>query len=46
MDKMTLDKVISKALSKGGDFGDAYLENRISRQILWKNQNSVKDCME
>lgn len=34
MDKMTLDKVISKALSKGGDFADVYLENRISRQII------------
>lgn len=30
----TLQKVIAKALEKGGDFADVYLENRISRQIV------------
>jgi TldD protein len=34
MDKNMLSKVIAKALSKGGDFADVYLENRISRQIV------------
>jgi TldD protein len=34
MDKEMLAKVIAKALSKGGDFADVYLENRISRQIV------------
>ena len=34
MDKDMLAKVIAKALSKGGDFADVYLENRISRQIV------------
>ena len=34
MDKETLARVIAKALEKGGDFADIYLENRISRQIV------------
>ena len=34
MDKEMLAKVIAKALEKGGDFADVYLENRISRQIV------------
>ncbi len=34
MDKETLARVIAKALEKGGDFADVYLENRISRQII------------
>jgi TldD protein len=34
MDKKMLDKVIAKALSKGGDFADVYLESRVSRQIV------------
>lgn len=34
MDKETLAKVIAKALEKGGDFAEIYLENRISRQIV------------
>ena len=34
MDKDILSKIISKALEKGGDFADVYLENRISRQIV------------
>lgn len=34
MDKETLAKVIAKALEKGGDFADVYLENHISRQII------------
>ena len=34
MDKVTLDKVINRALGKGADFADVYLENRISRQIV------------
>jgi TldD protein len=29
-----LDKVIRKALDQGGEFGEVYLENRISRSIL------------
>ncbi len=33
MDKDTLSKVIAKALARGGDFADIYLENRISREI-------------
>ncbi len=33
-DKSLLDKVISRALAKGGDFAEVYLENRISRQIV------------
>ncbi|MBW6500495.1 MAG: TldD/PmbA family protein [Bacteroidales bacterium] len=34
MDKETLSGIIAKALGKGGDFADVYLENRISRQIV------------
>ncbi len=34
MDKEVLDRIIAKALEKGGDFSDVYLENRISRQIV------------
>lgn len=34
MDKATLKRIISKALEKGGDFADVYLESRISRQIV------------
>ncbi|MBN2772750.1 MAG: TldD/PmbA family protein [Prolixibacteraceae bacterium] len=34
IDKTVLKKVIAKALEKGGDFADVYLENRISRQIV------------
>jgi len=34
IDRKTLDKVIAKALEKGGDFADVYLESRISRQIV------------
>lgn len=34
IDKETLARVIAKALEKGGDFADVYLENRISRQIV------------
>ena len=34
IDTAVLAKVIAKALEKGGDFADVYLENRISRQII------------
>ena len=34
MDKAILNKVIAKALSRGGEFAEVYLENRISRQIV------------
>ena len=34
LDRETFAKVIAKALEKGGDFADVYLENRISRQIV------------
>jgi len=34
MDKEMLGRVIARALEKGGDFADVYLENRISRQIV------------
>ena len=34
MDKEILTRIIAKALEKGGDFADVYLENRISRQIV------------
>jgi len=33
-DRKLLDRVIARALSRGGDFADVYLENRISRQIV------------
>ena len=32
--KLSLEKVIARALEKGGDFADVYVENRISRRIL------------
>jgi len=32
--KDILDKTISKALEKGGEFADVYMEHRISREIL------------
>jgi TldD protein len=34
IDTAILSKVVAKALEKGGDFADVYLENRISRQII------------
>ncbi|MDH5466788.1 MAG: TldD/PmbA family protein [Candidatus Aminicenantes bacterium] len=34
VDPQVLDRVIQKALEKGGEFADVYLENRISREIL------------
>lgn len=34
IDKMTLSKVIAKALENGGDFAEVYLENRVSRRIV------------
>jgi len=34
LDASVLNRVIRKALEKGGDFADVYLENRISRRIL------------
>jgi len=34
MDREILAGIIAKALEKGGDFADVYLENRISRQIV------------
>ena len=34
MDSQILNRIIRKALEKGGDFADVYLENRISRRIL------------
>lgn len=34
MDKEMLARIIARALEKGGDFADIYLENRISRQIV------------
>jgi TldD protein len=34
MDKEMLGRIIAKALEKGGDFADVYLENRVSRQIV------------
>jgi TldD protein len=34
LDKAMLDRVIRKALAKGGTFADVYVENRVSRDIL------------
>jgi len=34
IDKSVLNKVIAKALLKGGDFAEVYIENRASRQIV------------
>ncbi len=34
IDTQVLNKVIAKALEKGGEFADVYVENRISRRIL------------
>ena len=34
IDKAVIDKVIARALARGGEFADVYLENRISRQII------------
>lgn len=34
MDKEKIARVIARALAKGGDFADVYLENRVSRQIV------------
>lgn len=33
-DRDLISKVISKALEKGGDFSEVYIENRISREIV------------
>ncbi len=34
VDKAVLDRVVAKALEKGGEFADVYIEHRISRNIL------------
>jgi len=34
LDKAVLDRVVAKALEKGGEFADVYVEHRISRTIL------------
>ena len=34
LDKQTLDRVIRRALERGGEFADVYVETRISRNIL------------
>jgi TldD protein len=34
LDPVIYDKTIRKALDKGGDFADVYVENRISRNII------------
>jgi len=34
MDREMLAMILAKALEKGGDFADVYLESRISRQIV------------
>jgi len=34
LDKAVLDRVIRKALERGGEFADLYVENRVSRDIL------------
>jgi TldD protein len=34
IDQEVLAKVLNRALAKGGDFADVYIENRISRQII------------
>ncbi|MBE0673411.1 MAG: TldD/PmbA family protein [Bacteroidales bacterium] len=34
VDRETLNKVLARALAKGGDFADIYIENRISRQVV------------
>lgn len=36
-----LDRVVQKALEKGGEFADVYLENRVSREILME-ESKVK----
>lgn len=38
-DKATLDRVIAKALEKGGDFAEVYLENRHSRNIVMEESS-------
>ncbi len=44
IDKPTLSRVIAKALEKGGDFADVYLENRISRQIVME-ESKLKSAL-
>ncbi|MBM3306210.1 MAG: TldD/PmbA family protein [Candidatus Aminicenantes bacterium] len=34
VERATLDRVLRKALERGGDFADVYAENRVSRRIL------------
>ena len=34
VDKAVLDRVLARALARGGTFADVYLENRLSRSIL------------
>ena len=34
VDRAMIDRVLRKALAKGGTFADVYLENRVSRDIL------------
>ncbi|MCA1757348.1 MAG: TldD/PmbA family protein [Bacteroidales bacterium] len=39
IDKATLDRVIAKALEKGGNFAEVYLENRHSRNIVMEESS-------
>lgn len=34
MDRETLSRILAKALARGGDYADIYLENRVTRQIV------------
>jgi len=38
LDKQVLNRVIRRALEKGGDFADVYIENRVSRSITLEEE--------
>lgn len=40
LDKVVLNNVIARGLSRGGNFTDVYLENRMSRQIVMEESRN------
>ena len=42
LDKAMLDRVVARALDKGGEFADVYVEHRISRNILMEESKFKK----
>jgi TldD protein len=44
LDPQALDRTIRKALEKGGEFADVYIENRVTRQIVME-ESKIKSAV-